>query len=528
MSRLTITLLALAGAAAVTAEPQPPANLIKNPRFTAATADRKAPAHYALTGNVAWAYCGFGDEASDWGVALHSGKDVASGNASAPRAGSVSQNVTGFEGGVGKWFRFSVRGLAEKNFRVPDGGLFLKVDFFGNKGAGQLDGVTREIASLVANDRGELAANGNDRKDGAAVWKTYPFEFRLPFAEIDQLRLTVEFRGGAATTAKESAFFVTEFSLVPIPPPQDAPKVVKTTRGYEPSPKSLIPLGGRWYYDPEPGVTAKPAKLVVNHANAHRLYYRDGRLTTPFADNMTAWLRKGYKDRDGNLVAKDRLVEDNVIVEFASDGVMTIRTRGIPNHPTGLFPGPWGPGGWDPHYIQERQAAYPIPLDPQPNPRAVAMDKNNSNRALPMGPIGVAVNGVVFFNPFDADMEDATTVMDRCCGHPAPGNQYHYHKYPVCVKSPFADEGEEHSPLIGWAFDGFPIYGPYEAKRLMAKDDAARPLNAFNAHYDDERGWHFHATPGKFPYMIGGYFGTAETRGMHRGPGRPGGRPPGD
>ena len=41
---------------------------------------------------------------------------------------------------------------------------------------------------------------------------------------------------------------------------------------------------------------------------------------------------------------------------------------------------------------------------------------------------------------------------------------YHYHKYPVCVKSPFVDEGEEHSPLIGFAFDGFPVYGPYEVE----------------------------------------------------------------
>ena len=109
--------------------------------------------------------------------------------------------------------------------------------------------------------------------------------------------------------------------------------------------------------------------------------------------------------------------------------------------------------------------------------------------------------------------------MDRCCGHPRPGNLYHYHKYPVCVKSPFVDEGEEHSPLIGWAFDGFPIYGPYEAKRLMAKDDTDHPLNAFNIHYDDERGWHYHVTPGKFPYIIGGYYGEVDRRGCGAGHG---------
>ena len=144
---------------------QPPAGLVKNPRFTAHSADAKSPAHYTLTGDAAWAYCGWGNEASDWGVALHSGKVPASGVASAARAlrGAVSQDVTGFDGGVGKWFRFSIRGLAEKNFAVADGGLFLKVDFFANKGQSPLDGVTRAIDSLVAHDRAELAANGDDK-----------------------------------------------------------------------------------------------------------------------------------------------------------------------------------------------------------------------------------------------------------------------------------------------------------------------------------------------------------------------------
>jgi hypothetical protein len=311
---------------------------------------------------------------------------------------------------------------------------------------------------------------------------------------------------------------VTQFALTPIPAPADAPKLVKTAKGYEPSLKSLISLGGRWYYDPEQGMATKPAKLIVNSANAHRLYYMDGRLTAPFADNTTTWLRKGYMDLAGKVIEKERFVSDNVVIEFADGKAMIIHARNLPNHPTGQFPGKWGPGGWDPHYIQEHQATYRIPLDPKPNPRAVAMNENNANHGLPMGPIGVAINGVVFFNPFDAGSEDATDVMDRCCGHPAPGNLYHYHKYPVCVKSPFVDEGEEHSPLIGWAFDGFPIYGPYESKRLMAKDDKAHALNSFNMHFDEEHGWHYHVTPGKFPYIIGGYYGEVDRRNSRRGP----------
>ncbi len=135
-----------------------------------------------------------------------------------------------------------------------------------------------------------------------------------------------------------------------------------------------------------------------------------------------------------------------------------------------------------------------------------------------MGSIGVATNGVMFFNPFDAGGMEAVNIMDRCCGHPSPGNEYHYHKYPVCIKSPFSDDGQGHSPLIGFALDGFPIYGPYEAKGLMAKDDKGHALDAFNMHKDDQRGWHYHVTPGKFPYIIGGIAGAADPRNLRRGP----------
>ena len=101
---------------------------------------------------------------------------------------------------------------------------------------------------------------------------------------------------------------------------------------------------------------------------------------------------------------------------------------------------------------------------------------------------------------------------------PAPNNQYHYHKYPVCVKSPSVDDGGGHSPLIGFALDGFPVYGPYVAKGLMAKDDKDEPLDDFNMRHDDERGWYYHVTPGKYPDMIGGFAGAPDPRNGRRGP----------
>jgi hypothetical protein len=89
------------------------------------------------------------------------------------------------------------------------------------------------------------------------------------------------------------------------------------------------------------------------------------------------------------------------------------------------------------------------------------------------------------------------------------------------VKSPFVDDGRSHSPIIGFAFDGFPVYGPYESDGLMAKDIAAggNQLDACNGHQDELRGYHYHATPNRFPYIIGGYAGVVETsnnRGLWR------------
>ena len=484
---------------------QPPVGLVKNSRFTQAGTDAKTPAHFSLQGDVAWVQCGNANEFGDKGIAFYSGKGAGSN-------GHVTQSVTGFPAGVGKWFRFSFRGLPESGFAVDKDALFMRVDFFGKQGTNPLDGVTQNIYPLVERYRKELAENGKYRKNGGAVWKTYTMEFRLPFAEIDTLNLTVGFKNGSATAEKGCEFYVTDFALVPIPPPEDAPKVVKVEKKAVPSLKSLISLGGRWYYEPDGDMKERPASLIVNFKNAQRLYYMDSELSNPFAENMTAWLRKGHLDLAGNRVDEDRFIADNLVLEFKEGKFLIVRAHNIPNHPTAKFP------GLNPNYIQEKSRTYYLPLEPVKNVNAVAMNKTNSNRALPMGPTGVAINGVAFFNPFDAGQMEAVDIMDRCCGHPAPDNMYHYHKYPVCVKSPFVDDGQGHSPLIGFALDGFPIYGPYVAKGLMARDDKQNPLNDFNMRFDEERGWHYHVTPGQYPYIIGGFWGEVDARNLRKGP----------
>jgi len=505
---LVIATVAGVGATAASAEES---NLVKNPDFKVRSADGNGPADYVLSGDVEYRY--LGDPRRDsapWGVALKS-----SGS-----AGSVSQTVLGIDASAGRWYRFTFRGLPQDNFAVDDNDLSMRVEFFGDWGKTAMDGKSREIFSVVQEARRDLNVNGDEHRSGAAVWRTYQLDFWLPFVQIDTLRLSVDFGHGAGRRAIVSDFYVTDFTLTRLAdaPVGEAKSAVNLVTERDPQ-GTLLPLGGRWYYEARSGEARAPA--VFDHTNADRLLYHDAKWQAPFDGNMTSWLRAGDKDRQGIIATADQFVPDNVTVEFDGD-TMIVHTKGLPNHPTGKFPQEgFGPQS-NPNFIQEHDRTYFIPLNPKVNPRHIFTTTDNSNHALPMGPIGIAVNGVVFFNPFDAQSQDATNMMDRCCGHPAPDGTYHYHKYPVCVNSPWSDEGKEHSPLIGWAFDGFPIYGPFESAGVMAKDlGGSNALNDFNLHWDKERGWHYHVTPGKFPYIIGGYWGTEDTR--DRMAGRPGG-----
>lgn len=183
---------------------------------------------------------------------------------------------------------------------------------------------------------------------------------------------------------------------------------------------------------------------------------------------------------------------DNVRVEV-TDEFFLVRSDGIPDHETGKFPNPTNPNA-----IQPQNYAFRIPRHPTPGKEITK---------LPMGPIGVALNGVPFYNPYTAEGMDAAKneVFDACCGHPDPMGRYHYHIYPKCQKTPFAKaDPTQHSPLIGYAFDGYGIYGPLGAGGVAPKD-----LDECNGHTDDARGYHYHVTS-QFPYILGGYRGVVQ------------------
>lgn len=251
--------------------------------------------------------------------------------------------------------------------------------------------------------------------------------------------------------------------------------------GQDVDPATLKGIGGKWYVS-----STEPATY----------YFKDG---SRYLDLFS------YHSKDSN---KDGI--NNVVIHHDATSLI-VDSQGYPNHPTAIFP-----NSGNPNQILVQKFQFRFPLEPKLSDRITR---------LPMGPIGMALNGVVFFNPFEAGGMNAVegyseVWLDSCCGHPQQHGVYHYHKYPVCVKSPFRDDGKQHSPVIGLAFDGFPVYGPYEGDGVFARDlTGEQALDVCNGHSDPERGYHYHVTPGRFPYVIGGYHGEIEPANF-RGPQR--------
>ena len=121
--------------------------------------------------------------------------------------------------------------------------------------------------------------------------------------------------------------------------------------------------------------------------------------------------------------------------------------------------------------VQASAQDYTIPT----NPQRVTM-----TFSLPFGPMGVLISGAPVYNPYEGDgrtvamnanftltdqQGQKVAFMDTCNGHPSPhpAGQYHYHGLPTCVTSQVDQQGGP-SHIIGYAFDGFPVYGDRDSK----------------------------------------------------------------
>ncbi len=87
------------------------------------------------------------------------------------------------------------------------------------------------------------------------------------------------------------------------------------------------------------------------------------------------------------------------------------------------------------------------------------------------GQIGIYNDGSVIFHPGDGQSYQQAGVWNRIAyffeqvdfdaslGHSTPTNTYHHHVINLALSS--AVDSSLHSPLVGFAWDGFPVYGPY-------------------------------------------------------------------
>lgn len=138
-----------------------------------------------------------------------------------------------------------------------------------------------------------------------------------------------------------------------------------------------------------------------------------------------------------------------------SDSNVYVACSGIPAYAIGPWPG-------NPNTPATQNFVFKIPRAPQV--------KSGTKTPTPLGQIGVLVNGVPIYNPLDAMSYKNQNIwhqnaalaevasFDTCYGHPAPGGIYHHHIIPRCL---FTFDAQQHAPVVGFAFDGYPVYGPY-------------------------------------------------------------------
>lgn len=132
-----------------------------------------------------------------------------------------------------------------------------------------------------------------------------------------------------------------------------------------------------------------------------------------------------------------------------SGSTVTIQANGIPHYPFVAI---------TPNGLAARDVTIRLPQSPQ-------MAANPTDIPL-LGIAGISVTGMVFFGPNEAARPDpygdpvANRIMDSCAGHTSPGGQYHFHALlEECLRLDPVDRTAP-SPILGFALDGFPIYGP--------------------------------------------------------------------
>lgn len=233
---------------------------------------------------------------------------------------------------------------------------------------------------------------------------------------------------------------------------------------------------------------------------------------------ISSWLQNTSGIMGSHYVSgNSTVIQDNVqaniqTVQYSNNWVY-VTTNGIPAYPTGPFL------DGNPSLATDQNAIFKIPLNPAQNTGTLT--------ATTGGNIGIFINGVALFDYRDGvgwntstnslcgglpgmspcpggpgasqswnrDAVPAEKLGFDCSkGHPAMGN-YHHHQNPSAYKldlnviSTICDlydadglyviDSTVHSPLIGFAYDGFPIYGAYGYKNADGTGGITRIKSGF-------------------------------------------------
>ena len=230
----------------------------------------------------------------------------------------------------------------------------------------------------------------------------------------------------------------------------------------------------------------------------------------------------GISDPDPIMI--DEVTEGNDVPEiyqkiysasdmYLEDGFVVIQVNGVPDHNSPYFDasddrnvaysGTNENFNLNPNRIDlNANYTYKIPL----NPTAAS-----NPRPTQLGSIGLALNGVSFYNqyagPNNQPLTDEIDSFDQYNGHPQRVGEYHYHVEPT-----YLTQSQGNNVLLGFLLDGFPVYGPFEngARVVNSLLDEYHGHEHVTADYP-EGIYHYHITDAD-PYINGsGYYGTAGT-----------------
>ena len=163
------------------------------------------------------------------------------------------------------------------------------------------------------------------------------------------------------------------------------------------------------------------------------------------------------------IPATERTPEKNEIEISKKPESISIVSNGLPDHKVGRFP-----NRSNPNTISEQSHDIILPGDPEPAPTITYIHEGQETPKV----FGITLDGVLI-EPGTAEvwMGDRASGwnyealggavplgLDTNYGHVQPTGLYHYHGIPTGLMQRLGAKPDAHSPMIGWAADGFPIY----------------------------------------------------------------------